>query len=312
MKCLVLGGGGFIGSSLTDRLLADGHIVRVFERPRVVPYRKFSAAERLQWVVGDFQSTADIGAALDEVDVVFHLIGTTLPHNSNEDPVYDVESNVVPTLRLLEALVRKKGRKIVFLSSGGTVYGIPMKIPTPESHPLEPIVSYGITKQTIEKYLSLYRTLHGLEFVVLRVANAYGERQRPNSSQGAVAVFLGKALAGEMIEIWGDGSVTRDYVYVGDVVEALLKAMRFGGEPNVFNIGSGKGHTIHELLEKIENLIERPVPRKYMSVRKCDVPISVLDIRRAEKILRWAPAVALEEGLKRTFDWMRRCESLGA
>ena len=309
MKCVVLGGGGFIGSHISDRLLSLGHEVRIFERPRVLPYRQFSAHERLEWRPGDFQSAADVRGAVEGCDVVFHLVSTTLPRNSNDDPVYDVESNIVGTLRLLDSAVRCGVRKIVFISSGGTIYGIPRQLPVEESHPTEPLVSYGICKLAIEKYLYLYHCLHGLEYAVLRVANPYGERQRVDTAQGAVAVFLSKALAGESIEIWGDGTVTRDYIYIEDVVDAFMLAMDHAGDPRVFNIGSGEGRSLNELSLALDELLGRPVPRRYVAARKFDVPVSVLSVSRAREILGWRPRFSFHEGLRRTLEWMHRVKS---
>ena len=151
MRCLVLGGGGFIGSAVVDRLLLDHHSVRVFERPGVKPYRVFTADEPVDWQGGDLQNVQDISDALDGIDIVFHLVSTTLPKNSNDDPVYDVQSNLVATLRLLDTMVAKGLHRIVFISSGGTVYGPPQYIHIDEKHPTEPQVSYGITKLAIEK-----------------------------------------------------------------------------------------------------------------------------------------------------------------
>ena len=308
MRCVVLGGGGFIGSFISDRLLSLGHDVRIFERPRVLPYRHFSAHERIEWHSGDFQSAADVHAAVEGCELVFHLVSTTLPRNSNEDPVFDIESNVVGTLRLLDSAVRCRVRKIVFISSGGTIYGIPQQVPLDESHPTEPLVSYGICKLAIEKYLHVYHRLHGLDYAALRVANPFGERQRVDTSQGAVAVFLSKALAGESIEIWGDGTITRDYIYIEDVVDAFMLAMDHAGDPRVFNIGSGKGRTLNQLLLALEELLGGPVARRYVSARKFDVRVNVLNVSRAQEVLGWRPRFSFHEGLRRTLDWMRSCK----
>ena len=310
MRCLILGGGGFIGSFLADRLLILGHAVRIFERPRVLPYRAFGREERVEWLAGDFQSAADVEAAVEGCNVVFHLVSTTLPKNSNDDPIYDVETNLVGTLRLLAAAVRCAVKKVVFISSGGTVYGIPSRIPISEEHPTDPLVSYGIAKLAIEKYLHLYWYLYGLECSILRVANPYGERQRVDTAQGAVAVFLSKALAGQPIEIWGDGSVTRDYVYIEDVVDAFIMAMNHDGEQRVFNIGSGEGRNLNQLLTIMEDLLRRPVERRYLPPRKFDVPVNVLDISHARDVLGWQPRVSFRDGLQRTLDWMRHSRAV--
>lgn len=305
MKCLVLGGGGFIGSYIADRLIVEGNFVRIFERPRVIPYRSFMKEEKVEWLQGDFLNQTDVAAAVQGCEIVFHFISTTLPKSSNENSVYDVESNLVPTLQLLESAVRCGVRKVIFISSGGTIYGIPIKLPIPETHASDPLVSYGVVKLAIEKYLHIYYTMHGLEYSILRVANPFGERQRVNTSQGAVAVFLSKAIANDTIDVWGDGRVKRDFIYIHDVVDAFIKSIGHSGEPHVFNIGSGIERSINELLSEIEDLLGRPVRRRYLPSRKFDVPVSVLDICRAKDVLGWKPRYSFREGLKRTLDWMR-------
>jgi len=301
---LILGGAGFIGSHLAEALLQKGHHVRLFDRPNVERPPSLAKYQSLEWMPGDFQSTADVYSAVSGIDVIFHLVSTTLPKNSNDDPVFDVQSNLCGSLRLLAAAVENGVRKVIFISSGGTVYGIPHQVPIPETHPTEPLVSYGITKLAIEKYLKLHHELYGLDYTVLRVANPYGERQRTDTAQGAVAVFARKALSGEIIEIWGDGSVTRDYIYVSDVVKAFLCALEYTGETRVFNIGSGVGVSLNDLLEAIESLTGRQLERRYMAARKFDVPVSVLDITRAQVSLGWGPQITLRAGLERTLRWM--------
>src|SRR4051812_37486832 len=173
-RCLVLGGLGFIGWHLIDALLAAGHAVRCFDRPHVVPVgEQRPPCPQFELLEGDMLSEADIKAALADCDVCFHLISTTLPSSSNADPVFDVESNLVGTLRVLEHAVRTGVRKIIYVSSGGTVYGVPVKIPLSETDPTDPICSYGIAKLAIEKYLALFQRLHGLEYVVLRISNPF-------------------------------------------------------------------------------------------------------------------------------------------
>jgi UDP-glucose 4-epimerase len=303
MKYIVFGGGGFIGSTIVDRLLEAGHTIRVFERPRVEPYRAFLPSEHVEWTTGDFASVHDVEEALDGMDGVFHLVSTTLPKSSNDDPIYDVQSNMVSTLQMLNAMVAKGVKRIVFISSGGTVYGVPQYLPVDEKHPTEPVVSYGITKLAIEKYLSLYSNLYGIKYVVLRVANPYGERQRLETAQGAVAAFLHKALSDKPIEVWGDGKVTRDYVYVGDVADAFVEAITYEGSQTVFNISSGQGLCLNELIDKVENVVGRQVERIYKPARPFDVPVSILCNELARRELNWLPRVSMAEGLAKTAHW---------
>jgi len=305
-KCLVLGGGGFMGTHLCNALIGRGYPVRVFERPVPEALSAERARGTIEWVYGDFVNRNDIASAIDGCDVIFHLISTTLPKNSNENPLYDVETNLAGTLTVLEAARTNTAVRIIFVSSGGTVYGVPKHIPIPESHPTDPICSYGIVKLTIEKYLHMYYLLHGLDYLVLRIANPFGEGQRPDAAQGAVAVFLHRALNSQPIEIWGDGTVVRDYLYIGDVTDALLRALHYHGTCRIMNIGAARGHSLNELLAAMEEVLGRPITRRYLPARPFDVAINVLDSSKASKLLGWQPRVTLREGLMRTLDWLER------
>lgn len=304
-RCLVLGGRGFIGSHLVDALLDAGYFVRCFDRPHVVPLGDTHLTNpNFELYEGDFASEIVIAEALMDCDICYHLVSTTLPKTSNADPVFDVESNLLGTIRLLNYAVNAGVKKIIYVSSGGTVYGVPAQIPIPETHPTEPTCSYGITKLAIEKYLALFRQLHGLDYTVLRIANPYGERQRIHSSQGAVAVFLGKVLRNEPIEIWGDGSVVRDYIYISDVVDALLAVIDPIENEYVFNIGSDRGLSLNEVLMQIESVTGKAAIRRYMPSRIFDVPKNVLSIERANNFIGWSPKVDFEQGTSRFADWL--------
>ncbi len=304
-RCLVMGGKGFIGSHLVDALLRAGFPVKVFDRANIPPLNDAANTARVTWIDGDFTSDADVAAALADCDICFHLVSTTLPQSSNADPAFDVETNIGGTVRMLGHAVRHGVKKVIFISSGGTVYGVPREVPIPEDHPTDPICSYGITKLAIEKYLHLYKTLHGLEYTVLRLANPFGERQRTTAAQGAVAVFMGKVLRGDTIEIWGDGSVVRDYIYIGDAVAAMVKAIAYTGPDRVLNIGAGTGISLKEILSGIEQVTGRTADVRYTAARAFDVPVSVLAIDRARAALDWTPATPFTEGLRKMLAWMQ-------
>jgi UDP-glucose 4-epimerase len=257
-------------------------------------------------MTGDLSATSDINKAVEGVDAVLHLVSTTLPKSSNEDPVYDVQSNLVASLQLLNAMVAHKVGRIVFISSGGTVYGSPKYLPIDEKHPTDPEVSYGITKLAIEKYILMYGHLHGIKPVILRVANPYGERQRVETAQGAVGVFIHNVLKQLPIEIWGDGSVQRDFLHVSDVAEAFAKAISYSGTAGVFNISSGVGTSLNSLLELIGEVSGGEVPRVYKPGRSFDVPVSVLSNDLARDELGWSPQVSMKEGIARTFEWAKK------
>ena len=305
MRCLVLGGAGFIGSHIVDALTARNHTVRIFDLPRINTLNLERSIGSVEILSGDFNNVNDISPALEDIDVVVHLVGTTLPGPSNENPVYDVESNVIGTLNLLKQAVAGGVRKIIFSSSGGTVYGIPQSVPIPETHPTNPICSYGITKLAIEKYLALFHHLYSLDYTILRLANPYGERQRIDGVQGAVGVFLGKTLVGQPITIWGDGSVARDYFYISDLVGAFITAIESDPPSRIYNISGGLAYSLNDILSVIRKMTGMEPEVRYTPGRKLDVPVNCLDIQLAGKELGWQPQISLEEGIARTWEWLK-------
>ncbi len=305
MKALVLGGGGFLGSHVVDALLGEGYAVRIFEKESVKCDNIEHVLDKVELVEGDFTNETHLKEAVKGVDYIVHCISTTFPKGSNDNPAYDISSNLVSTLHLLDAAVAEKVKKVIFFSSGGTVYGIPEKSPIPEEHPTDPLVSYGIQKLAIEKYLKLYQHLYGLDYGIMRISNPYGERQRPLATQGAVTVFLYKALKNESIEIWGDGTVTRDYLYVTDVSRAVTKLLKYTGDTRLFNIGSGKGLSLLDIVSSIEAVIGTRLDVRYTPARPFDVPVNVLDTTRASTVLGWTPSVELSEGLALTVDYLK-------
>lgn len=301
MKSLVVGGNGFIGVHLVWRLIENGHPVRIYDRST----NKFRPVPKeAEYVEGDLGDHDLIREATKGMEVVYHLASTTIPKTSNDDPAYDVSSNLVNTIRLLEASVASGVRKVVFASSGGTVYGLSETVPVPEDHPKNPISSYGITKLAAEKYLGLFHYLYGLDYAALRISSSYGPYQNPAGQQGAINVFLGRIFAGQPIVIWGDGNVVRDYLYVSDVVDGLVLAAESETRSKVFNIGGGRGVSLNELVDLMAAVTgERPVV-EYRATRSLDVPVSVLDISRARKELGWEPKTSLEEGVARSWAWI--------
>lgn len=305
LKYVVLGGGGFIGSHIVEALVERGHSVRIFERQNVNIRNIAQVLDRIELIHGDFLNEDDLYRALSGMDVVVHLISTTLPKSSNDNVIYDIETNVIGTIKLLN-LARQLGiRKIIFASSGGTVYGLPQYQPISETHPTNPICSHGIAKITIEKYLQLYHHLYGLDYLVLRFANPYGPKQDPMSGQGAVTVFLQRILNEEPIVIWGDGTVARDYFYISDLTAAVLAAIEKKPPSKIYNIASGGSHTLNELINIMQAVTGRTPLVRYLPARKLDVPINILDISRAQNELSWSPKVSLEEGINRTWQWLQ-------
>jgi len=300
MKVLVLGGNGFIGSHVVDQLLAGGHKVRVFDRS---PERYRAPLKQVEYRLGRFDDTFQVAEALQGVDAVCHLISTTVPGTSNLDPVADVQNNLVNTLHLLEQMRKKSLHRILYLSSGGTVYGNPESSPICEDQPLKPISSYGVVKVAIENYLYMYQQLYGLQPVILRPSNPYGPRQGHAGVQGLIGTLLARALSGETLEIWGDGSIVRDYMHVGDLARLCASALE-SNSCGVFNAGSGEGYSINQIISMIRDLTGGKLDVRYEAARAFDVKEVVLDISSAMQQFGWKPAVELSTGIREHMEWL--------
>jgi UDP-glucose 4-epimerase len=301
MRVLLIGGSGFVGSHLVDELLERGASVIVYDR---VQERFRPPRPEVTFVQGEFGKRDALEAVIAKgVDGVVHLASSTVPKTSNDDPIFDVQANLVNSLALFDACVKHKVQKVVFASSGGTVYGIPRYLPVTEEHPTHPICSYGVVKLAIENYLYVYHQLFGLQYVVLRMSNPYGPRQDPNSIQGAIPVFAARMLQEKYLTIWGDGEIVRDFVHVKDVVKLFYCALTQGAS-GVFNAGSGVGVSVNKLLAlmasrlHVEPKIVREPPRKF------DVPAIVLNNEKAKKAFSWEPRIPLEHGVWEVGNWL--------
>lgn len=295
-----------MGHSLIERLRREGYAVTCFDWWRA-PFLEACGAT---FVEGDMARPHALAEVVPGHDAVIHMACSVVPKSSTDDPYFDVVSNVGGAVNLLEAMRTHQVKRVVFISSGGVVYGVPRVVPISETHPTNPECSYGVTKLAIEKYMRLYSHLYGLSTCSLRLANPYGEYQRVRAAQGAVPVFCYKALKGETIEIWGDGSVSRDFLYVGDAVDAIVAALKQPEVTGEINVGSGEAHSLNDILRAIETALGKSIERTYISARSFDVPINVLDVTKAKQLLGWTPKTSLADGLQRTIDWIRKTEDL--
>ncbi|MCI0734898.1 MAG: NAD-dependent epimerase/dehydratase family protein [Beijerinckiaceae bacterium] len=300
-KCVVLGGGGFLGAHLVRRLTGAGADVTAFGRSLNV----IDAIPGVRRVEGNFEDSAAFEAAVAGADIVYHLVSTTTPATAERDRLFDLTSNVCGTLALLDICRRQGIPRIVFPSSGGTVYGAAPDQVFSEETPPEPISAYGVSKFSIERYLALFNRQFGMRNVVLRISNPFGPLQYGRKNQGAIGIFARALLKGERVTIWGDGSAVRDYIYVDDVTEAFLKAGTYRGEHQVFNIGTGVGRSLNRVIAELERIAGLPLNRRYQPPRGFDVAVNVLNIERAAAELDWRPAVAWDDALARTLAWVR-------
>ncbi|MGE0216918.1 NAD-dependent epimerase/dehydratase family protein [Mycolicibacterium sp.] len=310
MRTLVTGAAGFIGSTLVDRLLADGHSVVGLDDLSTGRSENLGAAERhdaFEFVKADIVD-ADLIGLLGEVapEVVFHLAAQISVKRSVDDPVFDSSVNVVGTVRLAEAARAAGVRKVVHTSSGGSIYGTPPGYPTSEDMPVDPSSPYAASKVCGEVYLNMFRNLYGLDCSHIAPANVYGPRQDPHGEAGVVAIFAQALLAGRPTKIFGDGSDTRDYVYVDDVVDAFVRAGADVGGGQRFNIGTGVETSTRQLHSVIAGAVGAADEPEFHPPRLGDLRRSRLDFGRAEAVLGWRPRVALADGVPTTVEFFRQ------
>lgn len=333
-RILILGAAGFIGTNLTLRLLKEDAPLILFDRPGTVwaaPVQEAldagtkvqeahgAAAQSqtqegaadvpgVQAVLGSFSDPGEGGwqallPRLKEVDTVYHLISTTCPTNSNRDVAAEMEDNLIATIRFLDACVQAGVKKVVFLSSGGTVYGREHAGICREEEEAFPISSYGVQKLAIEKMLYLYHEMYGLDYRIVRLSNPYGPYQRPNGVQGVVTTFTWKALQGEPIEIYGDGSVVRDYIYIEDAVEGILRIAKGQTKHRLYNLGRGQGSSVADVVEAITKVLGKRPEVLYRPGRPVDVPVNVLDISRFCEDFGPFEPVSLQTGIRRLVEF---------
>jgi UDP-glucose 4-epimerase len=308
VRALVTGGAGFIGSTLVDRLLAEGHHVDVVDDLSTGSLANLAEARatpghELTFHRLDIREPAVIElVAHRRPEVVFHLAAQADVRVSVERPAFDAEVNIIGTLNVLEGARAAGSRKVVFAASGGTLYGEPQKLPVPESHPQRPLSPYGVAKKAAGDYLAAYRELHGIEFTALALANVYGPRQDPHGEAGVVAIFAGRLLAGEPCTIFGDGNQTRDFVYVDDVVDAFARAAN-KGSGLLMNIGTGVETSVNELYLTMATAAGTDAPAAFAPARPGELARSSLDPSRAGIHLGWKPWTTMEAGAAEVLRW---------
>ncbi len=315
MKILVTGGAGFIGSHLVDRLLEIGHEVVVVDnlatgyRHNLNPRAKFYEAALLDSELSEIFER-------EKPDIVNHHAAQNDVRRSNADPVFDAQHNITGSIRLIQCCIEYGVKKVVYASSGGTVYGEPICLPVDEAHPIAPISPYGISKHTVEHYLFLASVNAGLNYTVLRYANIYGPRQHPHGGAGVIAIFAESMLKGEPPTIFGDGSSTRDYLFILDAIEANLLALT-GGDREIYHVSSGTETSLNELFCRLMKTIGSVTERKeifqmfpmYAKPRLGEIHRIALSSEKIQRDLGWLPQISLQDGLEQTVPY---CRSLTA
>jgi UDP-glucose 4-epimerase len=306
MKVLLIGGNGFIGSHLADKLLAEGHYVRIFD----VSYERYRIQlPNVDYRISPIQSIPDLYESMLGIDIVYHLASASVPSTSGIDVVNEVNQNLISTLSILDLAVKLKVKKFVYFSSGGAVYGIPETSPISENHHIRPISSYGIIKSTIENYLSFYHRTYGLNTLILRPSNPYGPRQGHFLAQGVISTFLRNLKTNNSFTVYGDGTATKDYIFISDLVNICYN-ISIGDHTGVYNIGSGIGTSIKEIISIIEAVTDKKANVIFAESKNYDVSNFILDITKISKDQLAKPEYSLEKGISKVWIWVLETESI--
>lgn len=312
MECIrvaVAGASGFIGQSVVRTLASVGFSVRAVARTRPADFHDHGSVD---WHLGDLYDPEFSLSAFEGQNAVIHVVGGQTPAQSNIDILQDMRRGTELTVRLLDAARRNGVGRFIFTSSGGAVYGIPESAPVAEGALTKPISAYGVSKLSSERYLELFEYLFGMKCYSLRVSNPYGPGQYPLRDQGVISHFASRALQGHSLRIFGDGNSVRDFIYISDVADAFRAALEYQGHHRVFNVGSGYGLSVNQIIDIMDDKLGIAISREYEDMRKADVSINFLDVSRAYSELQWEPKVDLDSGLSRTIEWMQKLVKIGS
>lgn len=303
-KIVLLGGTGFIGSHLFSRLSKnEEYDVKVFSSR---PANWVSPALQKSFIQGDFRDIGPLMRVIHDADILIHLVSSTVPSSSIHDPVGDIENNVVGTVNLLSQIPNTAIKKVIYFSSGGTVYGNPTYLPVDEKHPLAPINPYGISKVACESYLRYYSSRFNFEHNIIRPSNPYGPGQPVDGIQGVIAAFLSRVLKGQELKVWGDGTAVRDYIYIDDLVEFVAKLIASDHSGEVFNVGSGVACNLNEIVRVISDVSHTSPRVVNVGAAASNVDEIYLDISRAKTLLDWEPKFSLKEGVELFYRAMKQ------
>lgn len=303
-NCLVLGANGFLGSHLVDSLAARGHNIRAFDRFDDQETR-FDQNDLIEIIDGEFLNVKDLEDAVNGIDYVFHLVSTTTPISSTENPMVEIDTNIRFSVELFQKCVEAKVKKVIYTSSGGSVYGESNSLKPNENSVTKPISPYAIGKLTIEKFLNYFYHQNRLESISYRIANPYGPRQSLHSRQGVIPIFMHHLIANEPIMLYGDGSMVRDYIFVKDAVQMIANSFEKNSY-SLYNLGSGEGHSISEIIDAIESVTELKFKIETVDAPKTFVHTNTLDINRYKSEFTNLNLTPLIEGIDQTWDYIKK------
>lgn len=302
-RCLILGAGGFIGKAICHRLCNAYEIVAY----DIQESNELKELKNVRQIIGDFVNTTDFTEILQGVDIVIHLISTTLPSDDTTHIREEIQENIIPTVSLLESMVKSGVKEILFVSSGGTVYGETGEKVNDVNAPLNPVCSYGVQKKVIETYLQFYGVRYGINYKIARVSNPYGLGQDIHKLQGVIPIFIRNLLNSQPITVYGDGTDVRDYIYMDDVTNIIERMLAYEGEESIFNVGTGTVYTLNEIIDKIVKITGREYAQiEYQEKRKCDVHKALLEVESTWEILGYKPKMPLDEGIRVLYERLSR------
>jgi UDP-glucose 4-epimerase len=306
MNILVTGGAGFIGSHIVDALIERGHSVFIYDD--LSSGKSSNINPQATFIEGSITDEASLHAlfAKHTFGAIFHLAAQINVRKSTEDPLFDAKTNILASLNLVDLASKNGVVKFIFSSTGGVMYGDTDVRPTPESHNEKPLSPYGIAKLSIDKYLAFYKTASPIKTISLRYGNVYGPRQNPHGEAGVVAIFLNKMLGEEQPVINGDGTQSRDYIYVGDVVRANIAALETETASGIYNIGTGIETSVNEIFSTLNSFFGNAFQEIHAPTIPGEQKTSSLDATRAHTELNWQPTMSLADGLKLTFKWFKK------
>jgi UDP-glucose 4-epimerase len=299
-RCVIIGGAGFLGLNLAKSLLSKGSRVLIIDKVEA----KSPVFDKADFVKADLADGPAIRDVVQKGDIIFYFACASLPGSPFEKIETNIHQDVEGFVEIMRLSIDKGVDKIIFPSSGGTVYGDPLKLPITEDHPTNPICYYGVTKLMNEKYLYMFNRAYGLNYLILRIGNPFGPGQDPRRIQGLIPKVMRRMMDGERIEVYGNGKIIRDYIYIDDVVEAIVGSLTIGIKNDIFNIGSGVGTSINDVLNVASAILKKQPQVKYSAKRPGDVPVNILSSSKLCSAIGWKPKISLAEGMEMTHRWL--------
>jgi len=306
-KILVTGGAGFIGSHVVDLFVAQGYEVVIVDDLSTGRTSNLNSAAKFYQVDIRSPQLREVFEA-EKPDYVSHHAAQMDVRRSVAQPLFDADINILGSINVIETAKDFNVKRLIYISTGGAVYGEPESLPCDESHPINPICQYGASKHTVEHYLYMYHVNYGLKYTVLRYPNVFGPRQDPHGEAGVVAIFTGKMLASQAVMINGDGDQTRDFVYVGDCAKANHLAVTVDHQPGIYNLGWGRPTSINEICSVLVNITGYNLPVEHGVAKVGETRHIYLDASKIKKDLGWEPTISLEQGLEKTVDYFKISE----